>query len=953
MSLIRACFKSRRLRWLAAVTTALLTALVIADFCMEYIGVPDVIRRCFEHKARQYGYTLTLSSLRAGLWNGIIGTDVSLTAGADMPQFRASRVQLRISPVRFFRGELPFVMRVAGATAALPLFPESGAEGSLDRLLISNVDASLSGAPGRIRINRASGSLNGIRFAMHGTVRNLLYYSSAKWLDSFHSEPEKTEERKPAAAPAAQLSAPPANPYVEFVRGIPLPMRRKALRTLHEIYSQEFSGAPACTLEFDLDIMDFNQSTARAEFTLPAFRYNGIRIHSIHEEASLKNGIFSLDRISVKLGKDSFIDANGTYDASYSAATGRVRGRCRFDDLVRLLGAPAQNSALSSLGVRADLVDFEGTLENFNLSSGSCKGLLSLHVQDLSIQKLGFHDISLELKADGQSLNGTLRNASLRGGGNIYGTFQLDNEHFSASLNGKANAANHLKVLPPNIAALVQENVQLHTPANSTSVSVQGELSFPLRNIDAITGNFRVQLNNLQLTNIPVTSIVSDVKFSSEAIILRNIEALLPGGSRVTGRLRCEPGMQSISASVVCSGSPSAMLEAFGKSNRDFVNSLTRDIKWPTAPDTIELSADLSADYGKAPFYFLTGTMVIRDFAYNRIPFRYGAARFIIDAENHLILPDVILETAEGKMRISADYRPSGKDLSFKKPDGILNFQLSSTIAGNDMIRTLYPAWRTSYIDFPFPMAVEASGVIDYSNAGNTRFRALITNGSCRWQGIRITDLDTLLLYENATASFRSGEGHFCGGRLQMDYRYNFNTEKGNISARLTSANMLSVLQGFRVDAGKTPEEYKNALLSMNLDAAMSYKAGSRLQLDGNGQMTISGSNLWTVPLLGSFLRIIGQVWSLESFGSITKINGDFQLAGEKLEFEDLRSNGGLVSLNARGNYRWADNSFDVRVRAELLRNTLPFDAMSHLLTPVSWIMERRLKGNFNTYKWE
>ena len=69
MSLIRACFKSRRLRWLAAVTTALLTALAIADFCMEYIGVPDVIRRCFERKARQYGYALTLSSLRAGLWS--------------------------------------------------------------------------------------------------------------------------------------------------------------------------------------------------------------------------------------------------------------------------------------------------------------------------------------------------------------------------------------------------------------------------------------------------------------------------------------------------------------------------------------------------------------------------------------------------------------------------------------------------------------------------------------------------------------------------------------------------------------------------------------------------------------------------------------------------------------------------------------------------------------------
>lgn len=183
-----------------------------------------------------------------------------------------------------------------------------------------------------------------------------------------------------------------------------------------------------------------------------------------------------------------------------------------------------------------------------------------------------------------------------------------------------------------------------------------------------------------------------------------------------------------------------------------------------------------------------------------------------------------------------------------------------------------------------------------------------------------------------------------------MDYLYNFNTETGKVSARLTSANLLSLLENFKIKAG---EEYRNAALSMNFDADMSYGAAGALHLNGGGSMTVEGNNLWTVPILGSFLRIIGQAWSLESFGSITKISGDFKLKQDRLEFDGLRSNGGLVSLNAFGLYHWQDNSFDVRVRAELLRNTLPFDAMSRLLSPVSWILERRLQGNFSTYKWE
>lgn len=105
--------------------------------------------------------------------------------------------------------------------------------------------------------------------------------------------------------------------------------------------------------------------------------------------------------------------------------------------------------------------------------------------------------------------------------------------------------------------------------------------------------------------------------------------------------------------------------------------------------------------------------------------------------------------------------------------------------------------------------------------------------------------------------------------------------------------------------------------------------------------------------MLGSFLRIIGQAWSLDSFGSITKVSCDYKLIGDRLVFDQLKSDGGFVSLDASGYYRWADNHFDIRVRAELLKSALPFDVMSRLLTPVSWILDKRLKGDFNTFNWE
>lgn len=953
MSLLETCFRSRRLRWLAVLFAAGGIALAIADYCFETRGLPEFIRRKIEQRVEQYGFRLSMKSCRAGLWNGIVGTGVQMTGGKGQPEFAASRVQIEFLPLRIFQGVfLPFAIRIEEGTAAFPLFPESGEEGAYDRLVISGVNASLSGAPGIIEVIRADGMLNGIRFTMRGTMDNLLHYSGAKWVDGLRESLERgNEQSEDATEPESDVpAAAPESEYDSFMRSVPLALRRKVLYTLQRVYEKQFREEPSCHVEFHLDITDFAKSTAKASFDIPAFRYGGLQIESIREETSLRDGIIRLDQVRIELGDGNFIVADGTYDGTGNAATGQVRGRCRIADLILFLDASLQEEIGARTDIRNEIVTFDGSLENFKLSSRNYHGRLNVRFPHLNIHRLQLDNVSLSVTAKGRVCEGVLLNASLRNGGNIRGQFRLDEERFDAQLDGTANSDDLHNILSPEISALIRENVRLNSPASRNGISFQGKLGFPLRRIADFSGEFRVRLTDLLVKNVALDSLTSTVDFTTSSIRVRDMEALLPDGSRVTGRLFCEPAARYLSASVVCSGSPGYMIETLGKSHKDFVTSLTRDIRWPTAANTVEISADLYADYGSEPFYFLSGSMVIRDFAYQNIPFRYGAVRFIIDAENRLILPDVILETAEGKMRMSADYKPSGCDLSFSKPDGILNFQLSSTIVGNDMIRSLYPEWKSEYVDFPFPLRVEARGEINYQDDRKTRFEATISNGSCRWQGIRIDDLDTTLHYADNTVSFRGGEAHFSGGRLQMDYRYNFNTETGKASARLTSANLLSLLENFKIKAG---EEYRNATLSMNFDADMSYGATGALLLNGGGSMTVEGTNLWTVPILGSFLRIIGQAWSLESFGSITRIAGDFKLERDRLMFDGLRSNGGLVSLNAFGRYRWQDNSFDVRVRAELLRNTLPFDAMSRLLSPVSWILERRLQGNFSTYKWE
>ena len=936
--------KSPKRKWFRIILLTVLALfflfLAAADWRMETYGIPEKGIRMIRNFCAARGYKFHVLKLRAGIINGINASGFLLDGDLHNPSIRAEEIHAEFSLRKLFQGIwIPFDIHIRNASVSFPLFPEYKEESRGDFLPITGVNAELTGIPGKLRLVRASGYLGGIRFQSSGTIDNLLHYTGAQGLDALHSMFFPKSKKKSLTAFSA---------YQNFIRNIQLSIRKNILYSIRRMDQKNFQTSPECTFSFHLDFRSFTKSSVECIMHLPSFDFGKIHLARVEEIFSLKNGQFAIDRMRVVFQNGGYAEVQGEYDSEGQTAKGLVKGKCSAEDILRFFDESFQNEIISRVQFGEQLIGFHGTIDKISLS-GQFIGKMTLLLPYLKLDNMVMRNADISLSADSSILTGTIHSAEVNEKGSLSGTLRFENGIFHSTLKGEIPQTEIMKILPPGIKGVATNDIR---PApDGKAVLFSGDLQGKFRDINSLSGRFQIDTGRIGVRDVMIEKLSAALGFSSKQIQISELKAETADGTRIKGGFSCYPGERRISADIICSGAPYKLLNAFGGPHREFIRELTSGITWPKNNDSVEVSASLYADYGKQPFCRISGSAAARDFSYEKIPFRYGAVRFIVDADDHLILPDVVLETKDGKMYIMAEYTPGPDDASSQDPNGELNFTLKSTISGNDMIRSLYPLWKSEYIDFPEPVAVESSGNINYAHPAKTHFTASITNGSCICQKLKIKDIDTTLRFQNNILSFYNASGTFADGRLLMDYLYDFSTEKGNAVLRLSGANLKSLLESF--GQKNIEPEYRNGMLSTSLSTKISYNKKDELLLNGNGGFSLTGTNLWTIPILGSLLRLIGKAWSLNSFGTITKVDGSFTLADDKLVLKKIRSNGGFVALNANGFYRWQDNFFDVNVRAELLRNALPFDAMSHILSPVSWILEQKLKGNFNTYQWE
>ena len=926
--------------------------LLALDIWFECCGVPAGVMKNLSECLRSRGLHFRAASCKAGFLKGIVFEDIEISGpnSYEYPALHADKLRFSTAPWRIFNGTLlPARIQVAGGRLELPLLPESGREGETDRITVTGLNADVGGDPGMIVIHRAKGKVRDFEFTVSGTVDNLLHLAGARVSELLH---DRLMEKGSSAAAVSGFRRPDGW-YRQALGGIPLSLRKSVIRLLDKFSERSFDGVPSIHAFLSLDARDFNRTNAEALVFFPDFQYGRLRIGAIREKLVLKNGMLFFQDLRLELGNGEYLLAQGHYDSGRNSVSGMFSGSCSPDKMLLFVSESVRETMAGKLDLSgAKRISFNGALHHFSLSSGACSGTAELRIPSMTFNGIKLKNVTAATEIGDDLISGRIVSSD-PGGNEIESLFTISGNTFKAAVEGKTPPAALHRFLSRSAADFIYGNVKFRNP--SDRLHFAGEVAAPDWKRSGFEGKIRLSLPPVICHGVALASAAADLNFTANTLSVTGIEARIEDSLSISGRMKCLLDEKFISASLVCRGSPGKTIRMLEPRMRAFIESLTSGIQWPAKGNLVETTADLQIHYGPNPAYCITGSLVMTDFKYRGIHFNYGATRFLIDSDRLLILPGALLQTDDGQALVSVSYKSapqrSNAPGALLRQGGILSFSFDSTMAGNDIMRCLYPEWRSEFIDFPDRMKVAASGIIDYSNEMNTRFSAGISNGTCFWKGIRITDVDSAVKYERNKLFIRNAAASVCNGRIGMDYEFDFNTRTGKIDAKLKSAHLPDILGELHIDV---PDAVRmDALVTAGMNAELYYNAAGLLQMNGGADLQVKGRDLWSVPVLGDLLKILGKAWNTGNFGSITEVDGTFRLQGDELFTDTLKSDGGIVALNADGSYYWNTNEFDFRVRAELLKGTLPFGTLSTVLSPISWILERRIHGKLGSYHWQ
>ncbi len=1033
-----------------------------ADAYLECVGVPQIfLDRISRALAPSCGIHFHAEEMKAGFFGGIRLENIRVEGENTFsyPVLAAEQLQIRFLPGKLTQKTLlPFRLLISNGRLDLPIFPESGREGAADILSLSHLHADISGEPGLLKVNRLEGRIFDFRFRGKGTFDNLLHAVGArgggiiqKALSGGSSSPENRDNAQQNSAeddssflagdkksPGENAFPEPAiaatedgkkgkeeeetillhcgrNPVPLILRPltrIPLKIRRQLIFFLDRLKHEPFDLPPSADIDFSIDLNHFMKNRLEARLRLPAFQYVHLRIGALDEQLTLENGQVRFDRLHLDLGEDEQVSGSGVYDPAGNTLSATVSGICSPEKLLLFTDAGTRESITERMDFGKDLkIAFSGSIEHLSLRDGEQRGELELQIPELTIKSLKMKNLKTLLKIQSGRFSGEILSVSLPGKDHLEGTYAFYGDHFECSVSGRGSPERLGLFLPPRAEALLRKHTAFPSP--DPEIAFEGSLRCDDWDDSAFSGVMNLLLPEMLFCRgMKVKRSALRLDFSPRFLKAEELRAELSSGVRVSGEVSCFLKDNALTASLISNGSPAEAIRMLDPEHSSFLESLTKDIEWPAGKNLIELHTDLFLTLDPVPVYSLSGSIVMTNFRYRGIPFRYGATRFLIDSDKIMILPGASLETENGRAVISVCYDASGKTTSSAReeaataaaetasspagmekgngrtaaetaPTGILDFSLRSSLSGNDILRCLYPEWKSSVLDFPESIHVYSRGTIDYRHPENSSFRAGIENSGFLWNGIRVNDMDVNLDYGKQRLSFTRGNAEVADGQISMDYLFDFGKNQGHIAAELSDCDLQSALEELgckkripssvisspsatetasasaeeeepeKDDGREETEKQRRGSLSGRLNATLSTGYNRKLELSGQGEMRITGDDLWSIPLFGEALKYLGSVWAMDNFGSITDIHCLFSLEKDKLVTRQLSSNGGIIALTAEGEYNFQINEFDLRFRAEPLKSMLPFETFPRLFYPLSRFFERRLTGKFSDYRWE
>jgi hypothetical protein len=935
-----------RKRVVLIIFICLIALLGALDFYSETYGVPGFLRDYIKLEAEKRGLIISSKKLRCGIVRGVIIDGVRVEDGMTpgLVLLKAENIKLHFSFSELFKGAFPFrSFSIQNASLFLPLFPDYGAEGLGDTINLEKFSATVERKGNELIVEDAYGELESIKFYFSGKIRN---FTSVR---SF----EKNENSDPAEKKIIRGYSP-----TSYIENIPEALRIKLAKMLFKFQDETFDGQPEFHLLFNADAKDLAASKVEAKINIPDFKYGNLALKKIVGELSFAAGKLNVKNMRIDLGPGEFCDISGHGNVYSGIVDGDLKGCAALDKISLFMNKTTQDLVKKNLGTGKDLVSFSGQLDHYSFHTGRYLGKLKITAPGLFFNKLHLTKIMAELEIDSHFIKGTSIAANLPEDGFIKGAFMVDKREFAGDFTGKTDVVNIVPFFKPKTIAFIKKNLDFTT---REPIEFKGKLNVGLSKNHVYKGNLTVSSPSLKIRGIDFLKTSAGVKFDEKYINISKIETALKDGTRLSGDINCLLEDRIFSASLFCTGCPQSALPLLEEDHKRFLNSLLKEVKWPDEESLVELGVDLHYEWKDDPYYFISGNIVMTNFAYKAIDFSYGATRFFIDSEDLIILPGLVIETTAGNAALIAlayDGRKQSEwDIkspylsSVVAPKGRFLFRLESNLTGTDLFKLLYPKWESEYLNFPKAVEVKAEGEIFYRDDMRTVFSANMEDGYCEWRKIPIENLDTKIEYANNTLKIEKASGNICGGTLDVDYSFNFDKETGHLKLDIEKARLNQMMKALGhsifMEAGN------KGTISCMMDSELAYDERNRLMMNGDGQMSVDNADIWSAPLFGGFIKLIGKVWSVGDLGTVTQMKCDFELEDDHFQTDSLQSDGGIIALKGQGEYFWHENNFEFFFQAEVLRNVLPFKMASYLFSPVTWLLTAKVYNKDGKVEWE
>lgn len=124
-----------------------------------------------------------------------------------------------------------------------------------------------------------------------------------------------------------------------------------------------------------------------------------------------------------------------------------------------------------------------------------------------------------------------------------------------------------------------------------------------------------------------------------------------------------------------------------------------------------------------------------------------------------------------------------------------------------------------------------------------------------------------------------------------------------------------------------------------------------RESIQGDGRLRIREGHVFQIPLLGGLSQILSRVYPGLGFAAQTDLRTDFEVDERRVQFEDLRIEGTVLSIRAWGYYDLND-TLNVRVQVQPLRRGFVVEAIRFVTFPVSRLLQLRLRGTLDQPQW-